>query len=186
MVRKKNQNCKSHSTKLKISLAHKGKIKSKEHRLNLSKSLAGRTLSKETKDKISKAKKRNPTRYWKDKKLSEETCKKMSKARKGTRLGKNNPAWKGGISSYSHRLRTSAKFQEWRKAIFERDNYTCQNPNCVYCCNKIGANGLLHSHHVIPFAECLSLDWEEEIFDVDNGITHCKNFHNSLHKGAVI
>ena len=74
------------------------------------------------------------------------------------------------------RIRNSSRFKTWRSLVFERDNHVCQNPNCEYCGN-VGSNVFLHPHHIIPTCDCLSLDWEEEVFDVDNGITYCKDYH---------
>ena len=89
--------------------------------------------------------------------------------------------WKGGITPLNHFLRTSSMWKIWREAVFLRDNFTCQNPNCEYCNNKIGT--MLHPHHIQPLAL-----YPELIFKVDNGITYCAEFHLSskeLHKGIT-
>ena len=57
----------------------------------------------------------------------------------------------------------------WRKAVFERDSYKCQK------CGKIG--GKLNAHHIKPFSLYPDLR-----FDIDNGITLCKECHIELHK----
>lgn len=62
-------------SKLKMSIAHKGKKLSEQHKHNISLANKGRVFSKESKDKIRKAK-QNTT-------LSQETIKKMSEAKKG-------------------------------------------------------------------------------------------------------
>lgn len=60
----------------------------------------------------------------------------------------------------------------WRKAVFQRDQYTCQ------CCgNKKGGN--LEAHHIKNFN-----DHEHLRFDIDNGITLCQNCHNPNKKGS--
>ncbi len=61
-------------SKLKMSIAHKGKKLSEQHKHNISLANKGRVFSKESKDKIRKAK-QNTT-------LSQETIKKMSEAKK--------------------------------------------------------------------------------------------------------
>lgn len=53
--------------------------------------------------------------------------------------------------------------------LFKRDNYTCQH------CNKKG--GELNAHHIKTFAK-----FPELRFDVNNGLTLCKNYHINLHK----
>src|SRR3990167_4958222 len=78
--------------------------------------------------------------------------------------GENNPNWKGGITPINRAIRTSLEYKLWRSAIFERDNYTCQN------CNTRG--GVLHADHIKPFAI-----YPEVRFAIDNGRTLCKSCH---------
>lgn len=78
--------------------------------------------------------------------------------------GENNPAWKGGITPINKALRQSFEYEEWRKSVFERDLYTCQD------CGQIG--GYLHADHIKRFAEYPDLR-----FEVSNGQTLCINCH---------
>ena len=90
----------------------------------------------------------------------------------------NNYNWKGGISPLNEKLRKSSMFKIWREAVFLRDNFTCQNPDCEFCQNKIGV--LLHPHHIESFAEYPAFR-----FNMHNGITYCAEFHinsKTLHK----
>lgn len=51
-----------------------------------------------------------------------------------------------------------------------------------FCHNKKGA--FLHAHHIIQVSECLSSGNIEKIYDVNNGITYCKDHHlkTGLHR----
>ena len=60
------------------------------------------------------------------------------------RLGKEAPAWIDGRTPENHKVRTSIEYRAWRKAVFERDNYTCQE------CGQKG--GDLEADHIKQFA----------------------------------
>lgn len=102
-----------------------------------------------------------------NKKHNEETLKKIS--------GENSPRWKGGITKVNKKLRSSFAWKKWRNKVFERDNYVCQKEDCHYCKNKKGVE--LHPHHKKYL--CIH---PELAFDLNNGITYCKKYHQELHK----
>lgn len=92
--------------------------------------------------------------------------------------------WKGGITPLVTRIRNSKKYAEWRTAVFERDNYTCQR------CGKRGVR--LEAHHILEFKEIVKGigSYEEAIkndklWDIDNGITFCKNYHRRHKHGRT-
>lgn len=113
--------------------------------------------------------------YNKGVKPSLETRKKISEAHKGKPVwnkGKKNLQqsgerhwnWKGGITPSNHLIRNSFEYKLWRKAVFERDNFTCR------ACGKVG--GVLNADHIKPFA------WFPELrFAIDNGRTLCVSCH---------
>jgi len=63
------------------------------------------------------------------------------------------------------------KYDQWRKLVFQRDNYTCMFPNCAYCGNKRGGI-YLEAHHIKTRMKFPKLK-----FSLDNGITLCANVH---------
>lgn len=78
--------------------------------------------------------------------------------------GKNHHHWKGGITNENHKIRTSLEYKLWRKAVFERDNWTC-----IWCGER---GGILNADHIKPFAL-----FPELRFSIDNGRTLCKKCH---------
>jgi len=113
---------------------------------------------------------------------TEETKKRMSLAKKGKKIGPQTPehrmkiaeanrgdkcwAWRGGKTAKAQSIRTSSKYREWRRAVFERDGYTCVK------CGKVG--GELNADHIKPF----SLN-PEAVFELSNGRTLCKPCHRN-------
>jgi len=79
--------------------------------------------------------------------------------------------WKGGITPENHKIRQSNQYREWRKKVFERDNYSC------YFCGKSKTE--LNAHHLKKFSE-----YPELRFDIDNGVTACVKCHRELHSGG--
>ena len=45
----------------------------------------------------------------------------------------------------------------------------------------------MHPHHVVQIKDCLALGDEDLIFNVDNGLTYCKDYHlkTGLHKKLI-
>lgn len=116
-------------------------------------------------------------------KRSEEFCRRSSERQKGKipacsgwnkglkfkhpgsfKSGANHPLWKGGISDRNNNIRKTLEYKLWRKAVFERDKYTC-----VWCKRR---GGRLNADHVKPFA-----DYPELRFAIDNGRTLCIECH---------
>lgn len=80
------------------------------------------------------------------------------------RSGKNHYHWKGGITKAERILRNRIEYKDWRKSVFERDSYTCQN------CSQVG--GELNADHIKPFAY-----FKELRLSIENGRTLCKPCH---------
>jgi 5-methylcytosine-specific restriction endonuclease McrA len=101
--------------------------------------------------------------------VSQEMRDRISKTLTGRiyleRRGENNPLWKGGTTS-DYRERRRPRYVNWRKAIYERDNFTCQ------ICFKKG--GYLEADHIKPFAYFPQLR-----FELSNGRTLCKPCHKT-------
>lgn len=140
--------------------------------------------------------------------LSKERKEVISKFHKGRRVslqtrirqrnalsGSNGSNWIDGRTPLAKIIRRSLEFKQWRKSIFERDRYLCQE-----CFTK---SKLLHPHHLILFSSLLSdflkkysqfspFDDKEiltklaithnKFWDITNGITLCEKCHRNKHK----
>lgn len=132
-----------------------GKKHTKEHNIKIGLSGIGRKPSKETIEKLKIAK-----------------------------SGKNNAMWKGGITSIRGQIYKHFKTRQWRSDVFTRDDFTCQE------CNSKGI--YLEAHHIKEF--CIILKENniitledavncEELWNINNGITLCRECHNKTKKG---
>lgn len=89
------------------------------------------------------------------------------------RIGPMSGNWKGGITPENKRIRDSEDYAAWRTAVFQRDDYTCQD------CGQ--HSGDLEAHHVHEFAK-----YPDERFVVDNGKTLCLECHNKTQRGGRV
>jgi hypothetical protein len=167
--------------KLRLGCKH-----SIEARAKMSKSRMGRIISPEWRKKLSDAQKGIPkkplTESAKEKLrqarrkqvFSPEARKKMTDALEAYRkehVRDKHWNWKGGITPKNELIRKSQEYKLWRKAVFERDNYTC-----VWCKAKNGEGKavFLQADHIKPFAF-----YPELRFAIDNGRTLCVPCHKT-------
>ena len=86
------------------------------------------------------------------------------------RFGKSNPNYKPEKTDEEREKgRIIPGYKEWRNAVYERDNYTCQ------CCGD-DSGGNLNAHHLDGYNWCKS-----GRIDVNNGITLCDKCHIKFH-----
>ena len=86
--------------------------------------------------------------------------------------GQDSPNWKGGITPKDKTDRVCQDYNEWRKEVYKRDNYTCQ-----VCLDK--SHNRLRAHHIYSFAAHPDLR-----FNVQNGIAICEAHHDTAYKGS--
>lgn len=118
--------------------------------------------------------------YLKGRKASLQTRLKMSESHKGNK----SPLWKGGITSLRKQIRNCFQYRQWRKSVFEKDNYSC-----IICGKRscIGTKVYLEAdHYPISFSEIFHKNKIEELqqafeckefWNINNGRTLCKNCH---------
>ncbi len=113
------------------------------------------------------------------KRLSDETKKKIgnsyikteNRLRQITNLGRSrkgslNHLWKGGISRAYKTGYYSIEYRNWRRKVFERDNFECQN-----CSQKRGK--YITAHHIKSWAKYPKLR-----YNISNGVTLCEICHS--------
>jgi len=149
----------SEETRKKMSIARMGILYSEETLERMS--IAASNRSKEHLKRLSDAQT--------GKSLSKETRKKIGDSERGA----NNSSWKGGITSIMQRFYHSVEYAQWRTAVFQRDNFTCQK-----CGNHTSGN--LNAHHILPVR-----DWRDPQYSLNlmNGITLCKDCHRETFNG---
>jgi len=88
-----------------------------------------------------------------------------------SRIGEIHHRWNPNLTDQERLHRDyyyKADNKKWVKAVFKRDDHTCQS------CNVRG--GKLEAHHIAGWATHKS-----ERFNVENGVTLCKPCHDSYH-----
>ena len=128
-----------------ISEARKGIKQSEEHNQKISETRIKNGLAKGEK---------NP---FYGKKHTEKTRQKMIEKHIDF-SGQNNPNWQNGKSFEIY----PQEFKQIRKFILDRDNHTCQNPNCKHISER------LDIHHI---------DYDKKNNSLENLITLCINCH---------
>lgn len=102
----------------------------------------------------------------------------IEKQRK-TITGSGHWNWQGGITPLNRRRRNQKESRDWRKAIFSRDDYTCQ------VCGSRNGNGksvYLQADHIKPWSL-----FPELRYDMSNGRTLCIDCHKqtSTYMGRI-
>lgn len=148
------------------SISSKGRKFSEQHKIKIGKSNLGKIVTEEVKQKIANSNK--------GKIRTKEMLERLSKAHlgqvawnKGKKYkqisGEKHPQWKGGVSKGYKTGYYSLEYKIWRKNVFERDGFLCQN---------CGKDGYITAHHIKSFAH-----YPELRFEVSNGVTLCEECH---------
>ena len=97
-------------------------------------------------------------------------------SRKAT--GSRNPNWKGGATIRNFELRSSPKYNQWRKTVLKRADNSCEECGIKKgtMCECCGHRTTLHVHHIKSFAKHPKLR-----FDVTNAEVLCQKCHWQRH-----
>jgi hypothetical protein len=132
--------------------------------------------------------------------LPEEMKEKISKTLSGRptlyNTGDEHYRWKGGITELTTLIRNLIENRDWKKQVFQRDNYTCQECFTHYTSQ---APVYMEVHHKMAFS-LLMQDFLKEysqfspiedketlvrlatsyqpFWDIENGITLCEDCHS--------
>mgnify|MGYP003801148759 CR=1 FL=1 len=158
----------------KIKKAREKQVITEETKKKLSLAGKRRIVSEETKKKIREANLGEKSHFWKGgceyiKKGKLVWTKEMREHIGNFHKGEKSKHWKGGITPENEKQRKSIEYKLWRKACFERDNFTCK---------KTGVSGgRLVVHHINNFSE-----FPELRTSIENGITLSQESHKEFHK----
>lgn len=135
-----------------------------EVRQKLKAMFIGRKLTDSTKRKMSESRKKEWASGKRDfEKIRKKLLSKEAIARGAiSRMGKNNPAWKGGISKEPYAFEFN---KELKEQIRQRDNHTCQE--CNHTEKQLTYK--LRTHHI---------DYDKKNNDPKNLISLCKSCHS--------
>jgi len=87
-----------------------------------------------------------------------------SQHKRNRQIGERSHRWKGGLTAQVLLDRQSLPYKQWRTAVFQRDDFTCQ------LCNVRG--GKLSAHHIKEYSKHPELR-----LAIDNGICLCWPCH---------
>ena len=142
----------------------------------------GKKFSFKHRQKISENRKGIIPSWQLNKEKKNEIYKKISKALSGKpqpwNQKENHHNWQGGITELNLQIRGALKYKHWRKAIFERDNYTCQFCNGrgikIIADHKKKFAQILFENNIKTLKDALKC---EELWNLDNGQTLCRECH---------
>jgi len=156
----------------------KGIPRKKEICEKISRARKGKPLSGEHREALSEVKKGKPIKHFVE--YREETNQKLSKALRGkpqpNLRGAKHWNWQNGKTAENAQIRSSLEMKRWRRAVFERDDYTCQ------ICLKRG--GRLVADHIKPFSL-----YPELRLELSNGRTLCRDCdrkYNDTYGGKAV
>lgn len=86
------------------------------------------------------------------------------------KYGSESHSYIDGRTKETRLLRKNKMYRDWRKTVYERDEYTCQN-----CGDSKGGN--LNAHHIKSWK-----DYPELRYESSNGVTLCKPCHRECHR----
>lgn len=127
----------------------------------------------------------NSKKMWKSSKFRKKHKESMHKAQSDPEYRKRVSArmrgipiedWDGFVGSENRLARGTYQYDEWRNAIYRRDDYTCQ---CCGARSKKDSPVSLNAHHINNFSTNYELR-----FNIDNGITLCDSCHSMDNEGS--
>jgi len=97
------------------------------------------------------------------------SCGCLTKDIAAARRGPKSPVWNPDLTDEERDDKRDYKeYKDWRNAIYERDNHTCQK------CGEVGGN--INAHHIESYAANKALRTV-----LGNGITFCTDCHDNFH-----
>lgn len=112
-------------------------------------------------------------------------------------FGKDNPAYRGGVTKLRTLIRNSKPYREWKELIFQKHGY-----KCAHCGMRGDSRTLEAHHHLADFADILQdflkrfsqyeLPKDQDrllllsqafvpFWTIKNGLCLCKNCHLAEH-----
>jgi len=131
--------------------------------------MKGKQMSEESRRKMSESAKKRGSNRTGAQHTFETRARIREVTRERTARGEHHYAYTHGKAQRAFDDRRRPEYQEWRNAVFLRDNFTCQK-----CGSDKG--GYLRAHHVLHFSKHPTLR-----YDVANGVTLFHRCHELEH-----
>jgi len=101
-------------------------------------------------------------------------------------IGAANTNWRGGITPVAEAIRRLSHYKEWRKAVYERDGYTCvlcgQGGRLNADHSPVMFHKILENYNIKSVKDALACSI---LWDVSNGQTLCLPCHQKKTSGEL-
>ncbi len=109
--------------------------------------------------------------------FGEDKAKEISIRSSATRQGVLVKDWAGYAAVERNKAMKTPEYREWRKAVYEYDEYTCQECGVI---KTLDNDVILHAHHIKRWTY-----YPELRYEISNGITLCVDCHAEEHQEHI-
>lgn len=99
-------------------------------------------------------------------------------------MGDKAHGWRGGKTDLFKIIRALFEYRLWRSDVFKRDAFVCQecrdeSKNRLHAHHLVSFSSIVRKHEIVTTEQAINCS---ELWDINNGITLCKDCHKRLHR----